>query len=87
MSKLDVNINKICSEIKNFCPESLIEVSKEPYEDEDANIKAIKPDGVEWWDFFVDISAKTAEISVKEGHDILVLMHSKDGNKAETKKV
>ena len=84
---LDMHINKICSEIKNFCSESLIEISKEPYEDEDANIKAIMPNGVEWWDFFVDISAKTAEISAAEGYDILVLMYSKDGSRAETKKV
>jgi hypothetical protein len=78
-------VNEICSEIKNFCPEALIEVSKEPYEDEDANIKVIMPDGVEWWDFFVDISAKTAEISAKEGYDILVLMYSEYGKVASKK--
>ena len=73
MSRLDTNINNLCSEIKKFYPQALIEVSKEPYEGEDANIEVIIPDGVLNIDFELKMAEKSVDLQREEGYNILIL--------------
>ncbi len=51
----------------------MIEVSKEPYEDEDANIEVIIPDGVLNIDFELKMAEKSVDLQREEGYNILIL--------------
>jgi hypothetical protein len=76
MSRLDMYINNLCSEIRKFCPQALIEVSKEPYEDEDANIEVIIPNGVLDIDFELKMAEKSVDLQRQEGYNILILTYN-----------
>ena len=69
-------INNLCSEIKKFYPQALIEVSKEPYEDEDANVEVIIPEGVLNIDFELKMAEKSVDLQREEGYNILILTHN-----------
>ena len=73
MNRLDMHSNNFCSEIKKFYPQALIEVSKEPYEDEDANIEVMLPDGVLNIDFELKMAEKSVDLRRKEEYNILIL--------------
>ena len=76
MSRLDMHLNNLCSEIKKFYPQALIEVSREPYEDEDASIEVILPDRVPNIDFELNMAEKSVDLQRKEGYNILILTHN-----------
>ena len=71
-----MHLNNLCSEIKKFYPQALIEVSREPYEDEDASIEVILPDRVPNIDFELNMAEKSVDLQRKEGYNILILTHN-----------
>ena len=81
-----MHINNLCSEIKKFYPQALIEVSREPYEDEDANIEVILSDGVLNIDFELKMAEKSVDLQRKERYNILILTHNeKSRGKSKSK--
>lgn len=73
MSRLDKHITDVVSFIRDLCPEAIIDVSKDTFEKEDADITVHVPEDriEEIHEAAVDL---TWEILTNEGYHIVLLM-------------